>query len=128
MAERLSGPSETQRGSRSWRRTWYPYEEYINVHLSHMDDLHARGYVLSDSIEFIERRDDRHALRFVVVRGRIRCSDNVAITVRKILEVRRGRRNRHEVLGVDYSYHAYVRGRPRRDLFRYDNAHGDVRT
>jgi hypothetical protein len=91
-----------------------------------MEDLTKRGLILRDSIEFIERRDDRGELRFVVVRGRIACSNNVAIAVRKILEARRGRYNRYEVLGIDYSYHAFVRGTPRRDLFRYDNAHGDL--
>ena len=128
MAERFSGPSEAQRGQRRWRRDWFPYQEYLNVHYSHMDELYRRGYVLRDSLEFIEQYDQAGELRFVVLRGRLACRNDAAVRVDKVLAVQKGRANRDEVLGVRYSYHAWVRSRPRRDLFRFDNAHGDVST
>lgn len=90
-----------------------------------MDALAAEGIVISDTLTFIEVRDERSGeLVAVNLRGRIRCVDDVVIMVDKWLGVRRGRDNHHEVLGQSYRYHAWQRGRSRRDLVRYDSAHG----
>jgi hypothetical protein len=95
--------------------------------MSSMESLYQRGLILSDTVEFEERRDLRRELRSVLVHGRIHCPHRAVLRVHKLLDVRRGRRNRYEVLGCDYSYHAFI-GDEESYLFRYDNAHGDTST
>lgn len=90
-----------------------------------MDDLRGEGLVIRDTLVFREVRDEPSGeLLRVNVRGWIACADRAVIAVNKWLMVRRGPHNRYEVKGEDYSYHAWVRGNPRRELFRYDSAHG----
>lgn len=88
-----------------------------------MDALAREGLVRSDRLTFVELRTSSGDLRAVNLRGRIDCCDDVVITVNKWLDVSRNARNQVVVRGRLYGYHAWVRGTPRRNLLRYDNAH-----
>lgn len=89
-----------------------------------MQHLAAEGLVRGHAVSFIElRRADGELVR-VNVAGEVKCAAGVIVTVDKLLEVRRGRHGRYEVLGRVYRYHAYVAGAPVRDLLRYDSSHG----
>ena len=89
-----------------------------------MDSLYAEGLILRDTVSFREIYTPSGALRLVNVRGRIYCPARVRVAVSKYLEVGLNERNQLVVKGRLYSYHAWVSGKPRRDLARYDNSHG----
>jgi hypothetical protein len=126
MAKQLPRIDETQRGPQRWHRDWYSYEAYQSIHESCMESLYNEGLITRDTIEFQESLDENGATIAVHVVGRVACINNVVVQVSKYLSVRRGRDNRLEVLGNQYSYYAWQR--PRRSLFRYDNAHGGLET
>lgn len=90
-----------------------------------MDSLAAEALVFRDTLTFRELRKESGALRWVNLRGRIQCCDGVVIAVNKGLDVALNDRNQIVVRGNAYSYHAWVRGRPRRHILRYDNSHGE---
>lgn len=89
-----------------------------------MESLAREGLVYRETLTFRELLKPSGALRWVNLRGRIYCCDDVAITVNKYLDTALDDRNQIVVRGQWYQYHAWVRGRPRRDLLRYDNCHG----
>jgi len=129
MAEQLPRIDETQRGTQRWHRDWYSYEAYQDIHVSCMEALYAEGLIARDTLAFRESLSSEGEIAAVQVAGRVICIARVVISVNKWLAVRRGRANRLEVVGREYSYHAWMPatlGTPRRHLFRYDNAHGDL--
>lgn len=91
-----------------------------------IDRLVDQGLVLRDALEFVESRTPEDELVQVNLRGRLVCASLVVVVVNSWFAVRRGRGNRYAVLGTQYSYHAYKRGRPRRDVLRYDDSHGQL--
>lgn len=90
-----------------------------------MESLEAEGLVHRDSLAFREVRRPTGDIAWVNLRGRIWCSDDVLIRVDKWLATTPGRRGGLLVKGRWYSYHAWIPGKPRRDLLRYDNSHGE---
>lgn len=124
MADLVPGADESQRGIRRWRRGWYPYDAYQDVHQSHIEALYREGLLVRDTLTFREIRTASEFVK-VQVRGRVQLTSGAVVVVNKWLDVRRGRQNRVEVRGRHYSYHAWARN-PRRDLFRYDDAHGQL--
>ena len=66
----------------------------------------------------------------VVLSGRVVTASGAVLSVEKTYNVRqRGRGGgRTEVRTREYRYHAWLPGPPARDLFRYDNCHGDLET
>lgn len=124
MVNRVPGPDESQRGIRRWQRGWYPYDAYQDIHQSHIQTLYREGLIARDTLTFREIRAGGELLK-VQISGRIHLSTGAVLMVNKWLDTRRGRQNRLEVKGRHYSYHAWIRG-PRRDLFRYDDAHGQL--
>lgn len=92
-----------------------------------MTTLYDEGLVVRDTLKFIDVRDG-NLLREVNLMGRVQTTSGAILTVNKwlIAEDREGSRR---VRTREYDYHAYVREpAPRRDIFRYDNCHGDVDT
>ena len=90
-----------------------------------MESLEAEGLVYRDNLSFREVRRPTGEIAWVNVRGRIECSDAVLIRVDKWLATASGIRNQLMVRGQWYSYHAWLRRKPRIDLLRYDNSHGE---
>jgi len=116
-----SEESPSRRARRdNWSHDWYPYQNYLDVHYSHMNKLLAEQLVLRDRTSFDEVRG--RGLEQVTLSGRLECARDLLISVRKLLEVRRGVHNRYEVRTVRYSYHGWIRG-TEHNVTRYDNAH-----
>ena len=124
MVKRLQGPSKPPPAPEKWAHDWHPYNDYLDVHVSHMRALIESGKVTRNRLSFVETRDDKRKqeLLTVQVAGRIECAFDVLIVVDKWLEVRRGRHNRYEVRGHSYSYQAWLRNS--HELVRYDTSHG----
>jgi len=80
--------------------------------------------VIRDTTQFIEVVDRLGELEKVNLRGRIQTVSGAVVAVNKWLAVDRDLARRLVVLTSEYVYHAFVRGNPRRDLFRYDSCHG----
>lgn len=113
--------------SNLWRRDWFSYEQYQIVHISYIERLAAEGVVLRDTLSFRESVDDAGEIVAVTLSGGVVCGEGVLVRIDEKLEVRRGPRNRYQVRTRFYQCHAWSRqrpGRPRKDLIRYDNAHG----
>lgn len=94
-----------------------------------MDALHNEGVVTRDTLQFIETRD-AGALLEVNLFGRVHTASGALLHVNKWLAVEE-RSGIAYVMTRLYDYHAYLPhgGKTlQRDLFRYDNSHGDVDT
>lgn len=126
MAIQLQRADETQRGNRSWKRDWFPYQSYVSVHQSSMASLEAEGLIHRDTLTFREIVTPSGALSAVNLRGRIECCDRVVIAVNKWLDTAINDWGQLVVRGNSYSYHAWVRGGPRREVLRYDDGHGEL--
>ena len=126
MAIELQRADETQRRNRAWKRGWFPYQRYVSIHQSSMDSLEAEGLVQRDTLTFREIRTPGGALAAVNLRGRIECCERIVIAVNKWLDTAINDWSQLVVQGRSYSYHAWVRARPRRDLLRYDDGHGEL--
>jgi hypothetical protein len=121
MAERLQRTGQAAK-AKKWKHDWHSYEDNKSVHHRHIERLVKEGKVLRDVLSFIETADGQKLVT-VNIRGRIECAGDVLVFVDKWLDVRRGRKNRYEVKGYSYSYHAWLRNTSRTPL-RYDTAHG----
>lgn len=111
-----------------WPRDWHDYANYQVVHDSQMTALYNEGVVVRDTLEFIEGRARTGVLLEVNLRGRVHTAAGAILTVNKWLVVE-PREGAPRVRTREYDYHAHVlHPRPGRDLFRYDNAHGDIDT
>jgi hypothetical protein len=62
----------------------------------------------------------------IVIKGRIRCKNDLFIDVETTLAVRVVR-SQKQVLTLRYKYHAGIEGSHARSIFRYDNSHSYVR-
>jgi hypothetical protein len=92
-----------------------------------MRSLAKEGLVVRESTSFEELLDGDGRIGAVIVRVRVSCREAILTRIQQQLDVRRNRHNRLEVRGRFYQYHAWLHqrpGHPRRDLLRYDNAHG----
>lgn len=92
---------------------WTPFQNYLKVHHSYLDDLRD-DFVVDDNLryEFV-------TAQLFEIRGRIWCQHGLFVDVDKTLEVN----TRNQVQTVKYSYHAGIEGRSDRPILRYDNAH-----
>ena len=93
-----------------------------------MERLRREALVFRDFISFRESEDSAGELVAVHILGVVSCSEEVLIRVDKKMLVRRDDQNRYEVRTQFYQYHAMMAGRagrPRRNLVRFDNAHGE---
>jgi hypothetical protein len=115
-AEQTAGPSS------GWTHDWYSYEKYRTIHDNYIERLTAEGIILDSRLSFSETFRDNQLVQ-VTLRGVIDCAEQVSIKVGKVLDVKTSR-GRPLVKGSDYSYHAWLRMDPPRDLIRYCTAHG----
>ena len=125
MAPEAPAPPPPARGERP--RGWHEYGNYRLVHRNQMDRLIASGIVSADEAEFGEETDARGEIGKARLGGRVHTASGAVLSVEKEFEVRY-RRGRAEVRTVEYRYHTWLPGPPRRDLFRYDNCHGGLDT
>ena len=127
MASEIPENAPPPRGAR--QRNWHGYDDYRRVHESHIARLIEAGIVTEDLLRF-EEETVGGRLTGLVLSGRVVTAGGAVLSVEKDYEVRqRGRgRGRTEVRTREYRYHAWLPGPPARDLFRYDNCHGDLET
>ena len=102
----LSLPLPDEAGGVVWPHDWHPYQDYVDVHHSHLRRLEDEGILLEDGLSFVPAYEQRiRRLTSVRIVGRLRCHHDVSIQVDKTLLVRYVR-GVLQVRGVDYSYHA----------------------
>ena len=92
-----------------------------------MERLRAEGMVTRSFLTFSESGSRDGNLVAVQLAGIVVCHQ-VIIRIDKKMAVRRDRQNRYQVRTQYYQYHAMVarrNGQPRRNLIRFDNAHGE---
>jgi uncharacterized protein DUF6516 len=110
-----------------WPRDWHEYSNYQVVHERHMEALASEGVVVHETLRFLEIFEGTDLIEVNLV-GRLETLSGGIVSVDKWLTVD-DRDGRFYVRTREYSYHAWVRfPAPRRDLFRYDNSHGDFDT
>jgi hypothetical protein len=97
------------------------FREYESIHDTTMRSFVDRGFVLEHDLEFSAIEGTGQ----IALGGRIRCQGDVAIDVRKILEVLGSGANAL-VKTVAYTYHVQIEDIG--NLFRYDSAHVDHNT
>lgn len=81
-----------------------------------MDQIRARGFVGTETLEFWEVGDNVLALT-----GEIACRGLIVVRVEKYLDVLEGEGWNAYVQTFEYSYNAHVRGL--NNILRYDNTH-----
>lgn len=92
-----------------------------------MESLYREGLILDDTLTFTHTTGESGELIRVNLAGIVDCRGDVTVEISKWLSVRRGLRNRVEVLTEFYLYHAqHEIGGRQMPLFRYDNAHGEL--
>lgn len=121
MADEVPGPQEFE--GPHFPHGWHPYEDYLNVHLSHMRSLLDEGLVLNDELSFVEVEDDGRLIQ-VNITGRVECTQRVIVQVDKWLKVQPDLSHRPLVRSYLYTYHAWLEfeGADPRWLIRYDNS------
>lgn len=118
MDERLPQPGMA--GGAVWPHDWHSYNDYQDVHYSHLRNLEREGILLENLLS-IEESTDSGELTAVRIRGELRCRHDVAVSVDKTLDVRYVA-GKPEVKGVLYTYHAWIAGTDQ-SVIRYDMSH-----
>ena len=124
MASEIPDHAPPARGRR--RRGWHEYGDYRLVHENQIGRLTESGVVTDDTLSFDEQTAGGR-LTEVSLYGRVETATGPILSVEKRYQVRHVR-GRPEVRTAEYRYHAFIPGPPLRDLFRYDNCHGDLDT
>ena len=125
MASEIPEHAPPARGSR--RRGWHEYGDYRLVHENQIGRLLDSGVLTEDTLSFEEQTAGGGRLTEVSLQGRVETATGPVLSVEKRYTVRYVR-GRAEVRTAEYRYHAFSPGPPLRDLFRYDNCHGDLDT
>jgi hypothetical protein len=126
MAERFQDSGASQGNRASWRRDWFPYQDYLSILENQLEALRSQGLLSNDTTERRESFDRHNELNLLVVHGRLDCARDVLLEFHEAFRARRGRNNRYELRGIDLSYHAWFPGPTSRDLLRFDDAHGPL--
>ena len=50
MADKLPSADQPQKTPEQWPHDWHPYDDYLNVHTRHMENLLNEGVVLRDGL------------------------------------------------------------------------------
>ena len=116
----------TQETTAAHERDWHEYGNYRQVHQNQMDRLIESGTVRTDELSFGEEKNARGEIAGATLSGRVRTASGAVLEVEKRFGVRY-LRGRAQVRTVEYRYHAWLPGRSRRHLFRYDNHRGGPR-
>jgi len=90
-----------------------------------MDRLYNEALISRDTLSWTESLNDDKTLALVQLSGRVEASDDLLFKVKKRMAVRVAANLQVEVRTEAWEYHAWVR-RTRRDILRYDNAHGSL--
>lgn len=102
------------------RHGWNSFENYKQIY---EDRIKNHPFVDSTKpipdFEFYHDGDNL----FVVLDGRIYCSNNIVLTIFKVFETRYVEKGRLQVRCSVYSYNASIRGQ--HNILRYDNTHLD---
>ena len=116
----------TQEPAAAHERDWHEYDNYRQVHQNQMARLIESGTVHADELIFGEERNARGEIAGATLGGRVRTASGAVLEVEKRFEVSY-LRGRARVRTAEYRYHAWLPGRSRRHLFRYDNHRGGPR-
>jgi hypothetical protein len=99
-------PSRVER-----RRNWHNLDDYLRVHEKYLEDL---SWFIEQNTIVPEVGNSELTLS-----GELICQGGLILDVFKVLQIN----DRHQVLGIDYSYHARIPARNNQSIFRYDNSH-----
>ena len=114
----MASQRRRSRSPRQEKHGWLALDRYQQIHQS---ALQHHYFVLEDRTEFTAYKEG-DATVLIRLEGTITCRCNIAIEVEKYLDPSVNARNKIEVRGLEYRYHAHVLRQG--NLLRYDNHHG----
>jgi len=103
--------NEPYRNKVERRRNWQALNDYLHVQERHWEDWSF--FIEQNTIVPIVGTWE------LTLSGSLMCQKGIILDVLKVLDIN----DQHQVLGLDYSYHARISGRNDQPIFRYDNSH-----